>query len=108
MEKLRKVLNERLEKVEYGYSDDAFDVVYNMIHDYDNLSYDNVYDASDSVFTYWSDAFEYLNNQSIPDFKEAIAEGHSRIESIAWYYLMEEVHELLADIKFEEVAEDDE
>ena len=81
-------------------SPEASDVLQYVLDRYDEDSEDidesSVYDAiseeCDSMFTYYSDAWDYLRDNGITDFDEAINEcGCTNVCSIAWYYLRQEV-----------------
>lgn len=63
-------------------------------------------------FVYYSDAFEYLQNNNITDIKDAIDEGYTDIVSIANYYYyqhsMEEIDDAAAELmkSYNDIAND--
>lgn len=53
----------------------------------------------DVAFTYTKDAYDYLENQNISDFSEAIQEmGASTVEQIAFYFLEQEIRDFVNKI----------
>ena len=76
-----------------GYVLDRFD------EDNEDIDEGEVYDAireeCDNYFTYYSDAWDYLQNNSITDFDEAINDGFTGICGFAYYYLVEEINDNL-------------
>ena len=84
-------------------SGEAEDVLQRVLDRYDeddeNIDesdvYDYVYEEAGDYFIYYSDAFDYLQDNSITDYDDAICEGCHDVCSIATYYLIEEVNENL-------------
>ena len=74
----------------FDYVLDRFDETDEDIDE--NDVYDAVYEECDSMFIYYSDAWDYLQDQCITDFTEAIDNvGAKNICGIACYYLEQEV-----------------
>ena len=65
----------------------------------DDISECDVYDAvmeeCDSYFIYYSDAWDYLRDNNITDFFDAVNNGCDNICSIAYWYLQQEINENL-------------
>lgn len=63
-----------------------------LIYEIDNITLDDdkVIELLSDYFMYYSDAFDYLQNNDITDFDEAIEMGNRDICSIATYYLLRE------------------
>lgn len=110
---LYDILNEVADDLEYdsdimGRLDDIADRVYAMLSEDDfddidcelldiefeieNLTFDDdvVIEKIDNYFVYYSDAWEYLSNNHITDFEEAMEYGLTNVCAIATYYLNEE------------------
>lgn len=84
-------------KIEECTTEDDFEEIerdiMNIEDDIDNLTIDDdlVIEKINDHFIYYDDAWDYLKNQDIVDFEEAIAlGGFHNICGIATYYLMEE------------------
>lgn len=72
---------------EYEYTEDEID-------EYE--VWDAISEEIDSYFTYYSDAWDYLQDNSITDFEDAIRDGGCMdICSIAYYYLDAEIRDNL-------------
>ena len=54
---------------------------------------DRISEEIDSYMTYYSDAWDYLQDNGITDFSDAIANGCEDVTSIACYYALEEVRD---------------
>lgn len=89
-------LNELCIRVENAETEQELDDIESDLDDLaleiDNmtLDHDKVIDAISDYFIYYSDAFDYLQNQDITDFTEAIEYGYKDICSIATFYLLKE------------------
>lgn len=98
-------LKENLESVRLSYSEDAVNIIESLIDtlsqdesvDFNNALFEEV--ASSSVSIYYSSAFDYLRDQWITDFNDAIRNGFGgNVCHIAGYYLEEECYELASKI----------
>ena len=90
------VLSENLTSL----SDNAVDVLEAIIDGYVLEDEDDfevaLSEELDNQFMYWADAFDYLKDNSICNFEEAINElGATSIEQFAYYYLEQEIREIL-------------
>ena len=98
----KEYLMEQLESNKYHISDDGYSVIESMIDDYDWEDEDdfreNLYEVSGEQFMYYADAFDYIKEQWITDFKDAFDNGYGEnVCSIATYYLEEEINTFLYD-----------
>ena len=96
-------LKERIENAQMDVSSQASDVLGYVLDRYDEDD-DNIdeYDVEDAImeecdeyFTYYDDAWEYLQENCITDFDDAVAEGCTGVCSIAYYYLRDEIMNIL-------------
>lgn len=78
----------------------AEDIVHDMIEEYDTFQelYDYYSFEADIALKYYSQSFNYLINKNITDYAEAIEWGATDITSIAYYYLTEEISDILAQL----------
>ena len=96
-------LKERIENAQMDVSSQASDVLGYVLDRYDEddqeIDEDEVYDAisedCDNYFIYYSDAWNYLEDNCITDFDDAVAEGCTGVCSIAYYYLRDEIMNIL-------------
>ena len=79
----------------------AEDIIRDMIDENDNFQdlYDNYPYEIDRSLIYYSDAFNYLMDENITDYEDAINWGATNITSIAYYYLTEEISNALNDLE---------
>lgn len=93
---LDEIVDEVNDEIESGYSTfDYFGEVEDRVLD---LFYEKVEDA----LMYYSDAIEYMSDNSIFDFDDAIDEGNTSLCSIMSYYLLEELKS--ARLDYDEVG----
>ena len=95
-------LKEAIQSAQCDVSDVASSVLDYVLDRFDGeeeIDEDDVYDAireeSDSYFIYYDDAYDYLRDNCITDFDEAIGDGCTSVCSIAYYYLVQEIEENL-------------
>ena len=93
-------LKKLLESKEGNMSDEAYTVLQNIMNEYDLNDEDDFRTALDeqlsNQFTYYSDAFDFLQKQCITDYSEAIAEyGAKTLMEFAYYYLEDEIYNII-------------
>ena len=96
-------LKDAIENAGCSVSNVAQDVLVYVLDRFDEddeIEEDDVYDAirdeCDSYFTYYSDAWDYLIDNNITDFEDAIRYGGcENVSSIAYYYLEQEINDNL-------------
>lgn len=100
-----KDLKEKLNEIKYEFSKLAVKVMTEILDDfYDNEYYevadgeiiyeafeDKLFEGIDDALIYYADSWDYLIDQKITDFSDAIGNGCSALTSIAAYYLEEEL-----------------
>lgn len=92
---------ESLNSLRYKYSEEAQNVIENVYTNYDEKIplEDRIFEEVGEYFIYYSDAFNYLRDNHIYDFEDAISEGFGKnVCSIASYYLEQEVFDLLNEL----------
>lgn len=90
---LREILeNADLSATAYDIVDAVLDNIGEDVDEYDLR--DEVLNEIDSQFIYYDDAWNYLQEQDITDFTNAIREfGCTDLMGIASYYVLEEIEE---------------
>lgn len=91
-----------LKEIEGQYSDDAVCAVENILESlkYDDRDIEEIsWEEAVSYFNYDSDAYNYLMDQVGGDLSEAIENGMSTIIEIAYYYLHEEINQIIEKLK---------
>jgi len=83
------------------YSENSIAVAESTIDSYDNFDdmIDNLPFEVERELIYYSQSFNYLMDNNITDFKDAISNGANDVTSIASYYLYEETTNLLYDLR---------
>lgn len=107
LQEFKRVLNEDI--YSYQWTDEAFDAVDAILqslidedYDADTDYYEIVHYQLDGVFMFYNDAFDYLKANQIYEFSDAVAEGFgTNVSTLAYYYLEQEVYELLREIGFD-------
>lgn len=107
LQEFKRVLHEDI--YSYQWTDEAFDAVDAILqslidedYDADTDFYEIMYYQLDYVFMYYNDAFDYLKANQIYEFSDAVAEGFgTNVSTVAYYYLEQEVYELLREIGFD-------
>lgn len=90
---LRRILEEsNLSATAYDIVNNVIDYICEEPEEYDIR--DEIMNEIDSQFMYYDDAWNYLQEQNITDFTDAIREfGVTDIMGIASYYLLDEIEE---------------
>ena len=90
---LREILeNADLSPTAYDIVDSVLDNIGDDVDEYDIR--DEIMNEIDSQFIYYDDAWNYLQEQDITDFTNAIREfGASDLMGIASYYVLQEIEE---------------
>ena len=91
-------LKEAIQSAQCDVSDVASDVLDYVLDRFDGEEeideddeYDAIRDECDAYFTYYDDAWDYLRDNCITDFDEAVRDGFMSVCSIAYYYLEQEI-----------------
>lgn len=100
IEALKQELKDQLKENRCYISEDGYDVLSDLIHYYtfknEEEFQEHIYECVGEKFIYYSDAFDYLQEQNITSFKEAFNEGFGEnVCTIATYYLEEEVWDFI-------------
>lgn len=85
-------LNELLESEEVQQLGDNEDIEDN------NDFYDWLWAILDNYCIYYADAFTYLQECNITDYKNAFAEGFTTINQLHYYYLEQEIGDAICEI----------
>ena len=110
---LKRLKDEEL----YGFESDIVDNIIDSYDDEEEIDYDTFLERLEeelgSYFTYYSDAFDFLQENNITDFNDAIQEwGATDVCAIACYYAREQVSESVyscwEEYEFSEIVEDEE
>lgn len=96
---------EKLEEIQYDYSDEAYEIVCSIINELEDNENKNVdvcdlvWERIDEEFIYYADAFKFLQENHYYDFEDAFKEGFGKnVCTIACYYCEQEVYEILGKI----------
>lgn len=91
--------------IRWDFTKDAIDAVDSVLssleEDGDADIQDLIWQTLDSSCMYYSDAFNYLQECNIIDFEDAFKQGFYNLCGIYYYYLEEEVYDLINRIGLE-------
>lgn len=103
-----KELRAALENIQYDWDENIVNLVAGIIDGIDYLQDvgdardrldEIIHDTIDGYLVYYSRAWNFLMDYNITDFSEAIDELDAKdLMSIAYYYMEQEVYELLNEI----------
>ena len=111
-----ETLKNAIEEAQCDLSDVCTDILDNVLNMFDesmdDIDVDDVYDIlnqeCDDYFIYYDDAWDYLRDNSITDFDDAVANGCTNVCAIACWYAYQEISDNLELYMAEQNEEEDE